>query len=628
MQVGNTAGRLKDFYFIWAGITSDKSVLSSIKGFKIPFNNTPHQISTPREPNWSLKEIQDLQISIDKFLNIGALSMVEPCKGQFLSNIFLAPKSDGSNRLIINLKSLNKYVRSDHFKIEDHKTVIRLVNKNCFMATLDLKDAYTLVPISKSSKKCLRFKFRGKVYEYNCLPFGLNCAPLCFTKLMKPVIGSLRSRGWVSVIYLDDILLIGESYSNCQDNVLESKAMLQSLGFIINESKSNMVPSQRRKYLGFIYDSVQMSVSLPTKKRDNITMLVNKIQSQSSCKILDFAKFIGTLTSACPAVSYGWLYTKSFEREKYLALQKSHKNYDSHMTISSHLSEDFQWWLSTISSAKNSIKPLNFEIEIFSDASLTGWGIYCENNRSHGLWSVMERANHINYLELLAAFFGLKCFASHLQNCNILCRIDNTTAISYINRFGSVRFPHLNSLTREIWRWCEQRNLYIFASYINSKENLEADQESRKLEIETEWELHDSAFKIILAYFPAPEVDLFASRNNKKCRKFVSWLRDPEAWAVDAFTLDWSKFYFYAFPPFALISRSLQKIKSDKAEGILIVPKWTTQPWYPVFLSLLIKPQIIFNPDKKLLLSFDRTPHLLWPQLTLVAGALSYRRCS
>lgn len=67
-------------------------------------------------------------------------------------------------------------------------------------------------------------------------------------------------------------------------------------------------------------------------------------------------------------------------------------------------------------------------------------------------------------------------------------------------------------------------------------------------------------------------VDLFASRLNKKCNKFYSRFPDPEAESVDAFTRSWKNEFFYAFPPFALILRTLRKIINDKAIGVLVVP--------------------------------------------------------
>jgi len=100
-------------------------------------------------------------------------------------------------------------------------------------------------------------------------------------------------------------------------------------------------------------------------------------------------------------------------------------------------------------SQANIIQTGRFKREIFSDASLTGWGASSALDRTHGWWSNEERELHINALELKAAFYGLKCFASDLSNCEILLRIDNTTAIAYINRFGSVN-PLLSSLSKAI----------------------------------------------------------------------------------------------------------------------------------------------------------------------------------
>ncbi|VEN46531.1 unnamed protein product [Callosobruchus maculatus] len=624
-EVSEISGRLRQIYENWLLLTTDKCVLSWIRGIKIPFARPPIQFSAPREPKWSSSEKKQIQNAIFELLEKGAISRVQPCKNQFISRIFLTPKPDGSQRCILNLKCLNKYIDAGHFKIEDHKTAEKLIRRGCFMATLDIKDAYFLVSVNKRHRKYLRFQFNNRLYEFNCMPFGLNCAPLIFTKLMKPVLSFLREKGFISVLYLDDFLLLGSTLLECKRNLQETITLLESLGFIINLAKSTN-PRQSCTFLGFIYNSVGMTISLPQDKKQRIIKLTSRYLKSKRCKIRDFAQFIGVLTSAYPAVRYGWLYTKHFERIKTIALEKSNGNFDSFMDIPPGLSEDFLWWINNIGKSCNRLPSKDFKLEIFSDASTTGWGIYCQGKKSHGFWSKDEMSEHINYLELLAAFFAIKCFASSVSDCDILCRIDNTTAIACINRMGSVRYPKLHALSRKIWQWCEKRNIFVYASYIKSKDNIEADTESRQLETETEWELSNEAFRRIILYFNSPQIDLFASRVNKKCECFVSWLRDPESYAVDAFTINWSNFYFYAFPPFSIILQCLQKIIDDEATGIFVVPYWTSQPWFPVFNSLLVSNLIQFKPDPTLLLSFDRTPHPLWKRITLVAGVLSGRR--
>ncbi|KAJ8914724.1 hypothetical protein NQ315_017434 [Exocentrus adspersus] len=131
----------------------------------------------------------------------------------------------------------------------------------------------------------------------------------------------------------------------------------------------------------------------------------------------DFAKFVGKLIAACPAVNYGWAHVKLFEREKYLALKANNGNYEHTMTFSPQLEPEFKWWLSHVLHSKNSIKSKVYEKEIFSDASTTGWGAYCDNKKAHGFWSMGEVKLHINTLELIAAYKAL-------NNCDILLRID------------------------------------------------------------------------------------------------------------------------------------------------------------------------------------------------------------
>lgn len=122
---------------------------------------------------------------------------------------------------------------------------------------------------------------------------------------------------------------------------------------------------------------------------------------------------LGKLTAVCPGVRYGWLYTKLFERQKFLALRNSNQNLNAKMSLPEHLSSDFSWWIRRLPTAKNFIWSENFALEIFSDASNTGWGISCSEGRTGGgSWSVKEQQHHINYLELQAVFFWAEMFCS------------------------------------------------------------------------------------------------------------------------------------------------------------------------------------------------------------------------
>lgn len=622
-MVSKLAGRIRLFSHVWERITNDFSVINSVNGYKIPFTKKVVQNNIPPEPELSPHEHAACHSVITELIRKGAISPCKLCEGQFLSSYFLREKSNGENRFILNLKKLNKFIEAPHFKLEDIRTALKLVTRKCYMATIDLKDSYFLVPIHKKYKKYLRFQFEGKLYEFNVLPFGLSTAPYAFTKLLKPVAQKLRSRGFMSVIYIDDILMIARNEKECKKNVQSTQRLLESLGFVINKEKSQLIPGQKCKFLGFILDAEDFSIYLTDKKRDNISKAVSSLIQKKSTTIRLVAQTIGILIAACPAVNYGWLYTKRLERDKFLALKVHDGNFDKRMMISDNMRLDLKWWIKNINSARNPIRDNKYCLEIFTDASLTGWGTYCRGEKTHGWWKNTEKKDHINLLELKAALNGLKCFAKQKTNCEILLRIDNTTAISYINRMGGIQHPKLNNIAREVWQWCESKKIHVFASYINTKDNKHADAESRILPPETEWEIADWAFTRISIKLGCPEIDLFASNINAKCKKFISWHKDPEAIAVDAFTVSWTDLAFYAFPPFSLILKVLRKIVVDEAEGIVVVPFWPTQPWFPQYKSLSITPLIQLGPQPNLLTSIFSKTHPLSTKLSLVAARLS-----
>ena len=74
---------------------------------------------------------------------MGVIESTKHSSGEFISKIFLRPKKQkGKFRLILDLKSLNDDVQYHHFKMDTLETILKLVNKDAYMLSLDLQDAY------------------------------------------------------------------------------------------------------------------------------------------------------------------------------------------------------------------------------------------------------------------------------------------------------------------------------------------------------------------------------------------------------------------------------------------------------------------------------------------------------
>jgi len=546
VEVSNLAGRISAFYHAWELLTDDSFILNTVQGYRLVFERPPSQLAPPPPPRFDRGfSEEEVAAAIRTLEEQQAISRCLPVEGQFLNTFFLVPKPGTETRFVLNCKKLNVFLEIEKFQLEDGRTALGLLSPGDFFGKLDFAQAYYSVAIHPESRCFLRFTFRETLYEFRCLPFGLCTGPWVFTKLLKPVVQFLRRRGFRSVIYLDDLLCFGESQEECEKNIRESVELFQSLDFRINSEKSVLVPTTTITFLGLTYDSLAMTVALPQEKRGEVLERVSYFSQVRECTIREWASFLGLLNFCCFAIPYGTVYLKLFEHTKFLALLRGHQDFDARTTIPQELNSDFQWWLSQLPTAVSPIRRQPFCREIFTDASNTGWGAFYNGTTVGGPWSPTESLRHINHKELLATLYGLRNFAADLQDCSVLLRLDNTTAVTYVNKMSGIQLPHLNAVAREIWQFCETRRIWLAASYIPSAQNVEADCASRALSLDTEWVLGDRAFQKICAQFGEPEIDLFAAPENTKCQRFCSWFPAPGAEKVDAFTLHWGGIGFF-----------------------------------------------------------------------------------
>ena len=169
-------------------------------------------------------------------------------EGHFMPSIFTREKRDGSYRLILNLKQLNKHNENEHFKMESLQSVLNIIRPNCWMTSVDLKDSFCSVPIHPDHQKFLKFKWQEHCYAFRGMPNGFSEAMRVFTKLLKPRFSIWRSHGYLSVIFVDESYLHGHTFPTCEDNVNATVDLLQFLGFTIHSEKSVLVHTQDYRF--------------------------------------------------------------------------------------------------------------------------------------------------------------------------------------------------------------------------------------------------------------------------------------------------------------------------------------------------------------------------------------------
>ena len=155
---------------------------------------------------FSSQECEIIDNETEELLAKGAIQASEHENCDVISPIFLRYKKDGSPRPIVNLKNLNSHVVYSHFKMETLKHALDLISEGYWLASLVIKDEYFHVKIEKKFWKYLKLSWKGTLYCFTCLCFGLASVPRIFTKLFEPIVAILRGEGHMIIIFLHDIL--------------------------------------------------------------------------------------------------------------------------------------------------------------------------------------------------------------------------------------------------------------------------------------------------------------------------------------------------------------------------------------------------------------------------------------
>ena len=198
------------------------------------------------------------------------------------------------------------------------------------------------------------------------------------------------------MIYLDDLLIMAGSRDLTAMQCAAATRLLKSLGFLEN---SQSQPAPELAFLGLNIGSRTEELSLPHQKLSEIRKQNRKLLRQTWVSAREIAQFVGKLSATVMAIHNHY---RSLQHLKHQALRGS-QNYSGLISMSPAAKEDLEWWIHEVSRWNGrSLQATPPELEIETDASMTGWGAYCQGNLTGGRWSEEEQSLHINELELLA----------------------------------------------------------------------------------------------------------------------------------------------------------------------------------------------------------------------------------
>ena len=442
-------------------------------GYGVPFTDSPPPLS--RTPVSFLTyragspRAQALRQEVEGMLAKGALEIARDPGPGFYSRLFLVEKASGGWRPVIDLSHLNEFVHLTRFKMETVAYVLLSVREGDFLASLDLKDAYFQIPIHRSSRKLLRFTSEGTVYQFQALCFGLSTAPQVFTRVFAAVTAWAHSHG------------IASSEREAKQAVRSLSSLCHTLGIVINEKKSDLVPSQTAKYLGMTIDTEAGKVFPSLARVKKFLTVAESFCTMDAPPAQLWQVILGHLASLERLVPHGRLRMRSLQWHL-----KAHWSPESDppslpVPLPREVKRDLSWWMVR----DHLLTGVRFgtpapDLHLYLDASCSGWGAHLFDQHVSGVWSDQEKLLHINLLEMKALFLGLQAFREDVIGHHMTAMYDNSTVMAYVNKQGGTVSRALCLLASRLLRWAESFDVHIDARYLPGHANVLTDLLSRR----------------------------------------------------------------------------------------------------------------------------------------------------
>ena len=586
---GPVGGILQAYWPDWERLGAHKWVVGILReGYRVQFKNVPSLSTEPINPSGYADEDRNelIALEIQKLIAKGAIEEVpKPGAGHY-SRLFLRPKASGGLRPILDLSLLNKEIVTPKFRQETVESIRRSLKKDHWTFSIDLKDAFFQVPVHVKSRRFLRFLFRGIVYQYKVLPFGMAPSPYVFTRVVVQVKEMLQKQGHQLFQFLDDWLGQSPVRDLAAQRASTSVELCRELGLVLNPEKSELVPQQEFDYVGMHVSLRDYTVSVTERNVSNILERVAKFLTRDVWTAREWQSLLGVLQSQCQYMAQGNLYLRPLQFHLKSQWRQLTGDPKDPVKLSLEVRETLDWWLVRDHLKEGvPITPPPHTLQVFTDASKKGWGGY---SLKHGLkdtysgdWSQEEKSLHINALEMRAVALVLSRMDPP-EGTVILVASDNATVVAYINRQGGTISWTTWLELRKLLLLARERGWMIRARHIAGCLNVLADRLSRKGEIfPTEWSLHPDIVSMMFQEWGTPQVDLFATWENHKCMTFVSPFPDDRALSSDSLNISWEGMTAYAFPPRAILGKVLLKVRQTKnLRLILVAPDWAKQTWY------------------------------------------------
>lgn len=193
----------------------------------------------------SLKEQQVVERQMEEWLAAG---IIRVSYSEYSSPLVLVQKKDGTTRVCVDYRLLNKKLVKDEFPLPIIEDLIDKLSHAQVFSVLDLKNGFFHLKVSPESVKYTSFVTNQAQYEFLRAPFGLSICPKIFMRFVTIIFRELIMEGVMS-IFIDDIVIPAQDEREAVERLKRVLEVASSYGLQINWKKAKLV-CREIEYLG------------------------------------------------------------------------------------------------------------------------------------------------------------------------------------------------------------------------------------------------------------------------------------------------------------------------------------------------------------------------------------------
>lgn len=308
----------------------------------------------------------------------------------------------------------------------------------------------------------------------------------------------MARRGYTRVIgYIDDFWVGGNTWQECCEAQEALITLLGDLGFTVSWKKT-ISPSTKVQYLGIEFDSIKMTLALPTKKLVDIHRELRFFVGKKRATKHQIQRLCGVLAHAAKVVYGG----RTFSR-RIINLLKSLPERNVRVKLTEEFRLDLDWWIGCMDVFNGVSTMISHHFmageSLYTDSSKNGYGILYDRDWLAGYYNVeilpdgyeslcddhshwcnlhFDDSLHINVLELIPIWMSVQRYGAGWQGKLICCYSDNTQVVSCINTGRSINSVSMNML-RDIFWYSAYYNFHLVGRHVKGKLNVLPDLLSR-----------------------------------------------------------------------------------------------------------------------------------------------------